>query len=180
VDSARVLGFRFGGGAQGALGLRENPATTMFNQQINREIEAQRYEADKKMNLYKLHMNRLGDESQAALQTGINLRQIADQQFNEMMGKTGLGPMAMQNFASSKSSKSISNSTSSASISKHEISKCNAQTNSSFNDGRCGGRKDLCRPGGIKFQDLCPSIIKKMFIKKLKGQKTPEEWGVQF
>ena len=99
---ARVMGFLIGGGSQGVLGLKENPATTMFNDQINREIEAQRYEAAKKFNLYKLHMNRLGDESQAALQTGINLRQIANQQFDEMMGKTGLGPMAMQNLQVAK------------------------------------------------------------------------------
>jgi len=94
---ARVLGFVIGGGAQGVLGLKENPAVTMFNDQINREIEAQRHEETKKFNLYKMHMARLGDEAQAALQTGVNLRQIADQQFNEMMGKSGLGPMAQQN-----------------------------------------------------------------------------------
>lgn len=99
---ARILGFVMGGGAQGVLGLNENPAVSMFNSQVNREIEAQRYEADKKMNLYKLHQNRLQNDSQAALQLGINLRQIADQQFNELMGKTGLGPMALQNLQTLK------------------------------------------------------------------------------
>lgn len=92
---ASSIGLLLGGiGA----GLTNGPNQVLqnMNDQIAREVEAQKMAREEKFNLYKMHLDRLKDEHQAALQTENNIRMIAQQQFDEAAGRTGIGPAARE------------------------------------------------------------------------------------
>lgn len=84
------------GGASAAITRGPNPLLQSLNDDIAREVDAQKRQREEKFSLYKMHSDRLRDEYQAALQTENNIRLIAQQRFDEAAGKTGLGPAARE------------------------------------------------------------------------------------
>jgi hypothetical protein len=92
---ATSIGLLIGGAGSGRTG-GPNLLLQKMNDDIMREVDAQKRSREEKFNLYSMHMNRLKDEYQAALQTENNVRQIAQQQFDEAAGRTGIGPAARE------------------------------------------------------------------------------------
>jgi|LakMenE01Jun11ns_1017448.scaffolds.fasta_scaffold9927514_2 hypothetical protein len=77
----------------------ENMAMNYLNKQIDREVEAQKANRERKFNLYKMHREGLKDSVAADLQTATNLRQIALMRMDEMMGLVGNNQMARTRLA---------------------------------------------------------------------------------
>jgi hypothetical protein len=74
-------------------------AMNYLNKQIDREVEAQKANRERKFNLYKMHREGLKDSVAADLQTATNLRQIALMRMDEMMGLVGNNQMAKTRLA---------------------------------------------------------------------------------
>lgn len=97
-----IIGMLLGGMAGGIL-RTENPLQKMLNEEIERDVNAQKQDKSDKMNLYKMHYERLGDEGMAHQQAANNLRQAALMEMEYAMGKLGpesqMGRLAIQSAA---------------------------------------------------------------------------------
>jgi len=78
-----ILGVLLAGAGSGLAG-GENLALTMLNREIERDVEAQKLNKEKKFNLFKMHLETLGNERAATLQTMNNMRDIADMRIKEI------------------------------------------------------------------------------------------------
>ena len=98
---ATTLGLILGGIGSGITG-QPNAALQILNKQVDNDIQAQKDDRSNKFNLYKMHLQSLGDENAAILQTQNNLKQAAIVKMDEMMGKLGSNPMAQQRLLAEK------------------------------------------------------------------------------
>ena len=75
-----------GGMSAGTLG-GENPAVSMMNKAIERDIEAQKNDQSNKMNLWKLHNAALGNEEAATVMARNNILGMQEVKMKQMMGQ---------------------------------------------------------------------------------------------
>ena len=80
------------GGLGGALTGQENPALKFMNEQIDRDIEAQKMDLGRKKSLYEFNLQRLGNAQAAQNMTRINLLDKAALDFKKAEG-TASGPV---------------------------------------------------------------------------------------
>jgi hypothetical protein len=97
-----VIGLALSGGG-GALSGQGNLALDYLNKQIDREIETQKRNYDKDLNIHKFHMEQLKDVAQADLATATTLKQVALMEMDEKLGLTGNNPLARQRLMAAKS-----------------------------------------------------------------------------
>lgn len=97
-----VIGLALSGGG-GALSGQGNLALDYLNKQIEREIETQKRNYDKDLNIHKFHMEQLKDVAQADLATANSLKQIALMEMDEKLGLTGNNPLARQRLMAARS-----------------------------------------------------------------------------
>lgn len=110
IDPERLYGKPLVGGKMGrAIALfaagyngAGSPAANFLNESINRDIDAQKNDQSKSMNLWKMHKEGLQDDMAANLQTRNNLLQMANIKIDEQMGKLP-GSMADQRLTLLKS-----------------------------------------------------------------------------
>lgn len=67
-----------------------------INDNINRDIDAQKDDQSNTLNLWKMHRAALGDDMSATLQTRNNMLQMAKVKTDEMMGNLGNNPLAQE------------------------------------------------------------------------------------
>ncbi len=91
------LSLALGGVGAGMTGT-PNQALEVLNNNINRDIEAQKNDQSKAINLWKMNHESLRDQQAATLQTRNQMLEVAKVKMDELMG-TAPGPMAMQKAA---------------------------------------------------------------------------------
>ena len=97
-----VIGLALSGGG-GALSGQGNLALDYLNKQIDREIETQKRNYDKDLNIHKFHMEQLKDVAQADLATATTLKQVALMEMDEKLGLLGNNPLAKQRMMAARS-----------------------------------------------------------------------------
>ena len=97
-----VIGLALSGGG-GALSGQGNLALDYLNKQIDREIDTQKRNYDKDLNIHKFHMEQLKDVAQADLATATTLKQVALMEMDEKLGLLGNNPLAKQRMMAARS-----------------------------------------------------------------------------
>jgi hypothetical protein len=82
------VGLLLGGLGAGLTG-GENVVQKMLDKQIDMDVQEQKRQSDKKQNLYKIHLERLGNQREAEIATANNLRQVALIKMEEAAGLLG-------------------------------------------------------------------------------------------
>lgn len=83
-----VIGLILGGFSQGLTGSKENPAMMILNQQINRDIEAQKMDLGKKQTLFSENLRRLGDMRAAENMTQMQMTASFNGQLAKIAAQT--------------------------------------------------------------------------------------------
>lgn len=82
------IGLLLGGLGAGLTG-GENVVQKMLDKQIEMDVEEQKRQSEKKTNLYKIHLERLGNRRDAEIATANNLKQVALMKMEEAAGLYG-------------------------------------------------------------------------------------------
>lgn len=88
-----IIGLMLGGIGAGLTG-GENVVQKMLDNQVRMDVEEQKRQSDKKLNLYKIHLERLGNARDAELATANNLKQAALVKMEQAAGLLGGNPAA--------------------------------------------------------------------------------------
>jgi hypothetical protein len=83
-----IVGLIMGGLGAGLTG-GPNVVQKMLDKQIEMDVEEQKRQSEKKQNLYKIHLERLGNQKEAEIATANNLRQIALVKMEQAAGLLG-------------------------------------------------------------------------------------------
>lgn len=90
-----IIGLMLGGLGAGLTG-GENVVQKMLDNQVRMDVEEQKRQSDKKLNLYKIHLERLGNARDAEIATANNLRQAALVKMEQAAGMLGGNPAAQE------------------------------------------------------------------------------------
>lgn len=90
-----IIGLMLGGIGAGLTG-GENVVQKMLDNQVRMDVEEQKRQSDKKTNLYKIHLDRLGNARDAEIATANNLRQAALVKMEQAAGMLGGNPQAQE------------------------------------------------------------------------------------
>ena len=95
-----IIGLMLGGLGAGLTG-GENVVQKMLDNQVRLDVEEQKRQSDKKTNLYKIHLDRLGNARDAEIATANNIRQAALVKMEQAAGMLGGNPAAQMRLQNS-------------------------------------------------------------------------------